>query len=318
MIDKLDSKVISLLRFPLIVGVVCIHSRMGGGVVEALLGNAYGIVAVPMFLAISGYLFFPSKEVRFGKELYITKLKRRAKSLLIPYLLWNLIAYICYAIGEGFNTLDFIKSFWVIDIPGRSGSSPIDGPLWYVRNLMLIMIASPIIYYFIKHKIIVLLLIMAWVTGISPFDKGIFIAITFFTLGGYLRYNSYSVSQLHGYWYYAVFCVAAIMLLFIPSTFVFYLQKIIIISGMLTLVSIAKKLPNTDNKIYNELASATFFIYCCHDIILTYIKPIVSYYSTSWIAYLLLVTGDIICCLVLYVMITKLSPKFSKFLTGGR
>lgn len=62
MIDKLDSKVISLLRFPLIVGVVCIHSRMGGGVVEALLGNAYGIVAVPIFLAISGYLFSHQKK----------------------------------------------------------------------------------------------------------------------------------------------------------------------------------------------------------------------------------------------------------------
>ena len=31
MITKLDSSVISALRFPLIIGVVCIHSRYGGG-----------------------------------------------------------------------------------------------------------------------------------------------------------------------------------------------------------------------------------------------------------------------------------------------
>lgn len=62
--NKLDSSVISVLRFPLIVGVVCIHCGYGGAFLQYLLSGICGKLSVPIFLLISGYLFF-EKEVMY-------------------------------------------------------------------------------------------------------------------------------------------------------------------------------------------------------------------------------------------------------------
>ncbi|MCI2088611.1 MAG: acyltransferase [Prevotella sp.] len=292
---------------------------MGGGILEILFGEGYGRIAVPMFLLISGYLFFPSRDIAFSKNFYISKIKKRAKSLLVPYLLWNLIAYLLYAINNGFNIVDFFKSFWVIDLPGRTGSSPMDGPLWYVRNLMILMIASLMIYYLCRHKVVIILLLVLWFIGIKPFDKGIFIALTFFATGGWLRFKGYSSSKLKGYWFYVIFIVILFALPFLGHQLAFgYAQRLMILTGMLSLISIAKLMPNSDNSLYMTLASATFFIYCCHDILLTYLKPMAIQVSTSWWSYLLLTVTDLVCCLLLYYGLTKVFPKYSRLLTGGR
>lgn len=173
----------------------------GGAFLQYLLGGICGKLSVPIFLLISGYLFFREGSYELTKELWISKLKKRVFSLLVPYLLWNFIGYIIYAITVGFSFEDFFHSFWVIDIPGRSGSSPIDGPLWYVRNLMIMVVISPIIAYMIKYTKWYLILIMTilWIIQIPPFNKGIGIAFYFFSLGGYLRVFDYHVENLQRY-----------------------------------------------------------------------------------------------------------------------
>lgn len=47
-------------------------------------------VAVPIFFIISGYLFF-SKLEEWNSDIYKNKIKRRVTSLMIPYLIWNLM-----------------------------------------------------------------------------------------------------------------------------------------------------------------------------------------------------------------------------------
>ena len=177
-----------------------------GAFLQYLLGGICGKLSVPIFLLISGYLFFREGSYELTKELWISKLKKRVFSLLVPYLLWNFIGYIIYAITVGFSFEDFFHSFWVIDIPGRSGSSPIDGPLWYVRNLMIMVVISPIIAYMIKYTKWYLILIMTilWIIQIPPFNKGIGIAFYFFSLGGYLRVFDYHVENLQRYAKYLI------------------------------------------------------------------------------------------------------------------
>ena len=97
-------EVLSQLRFPLIVLVTFAHSY--GAVSEdySLLTsgwNSYEVlkllvsqtlvkVVVPVFFITSGYLFFVNVE-RWDVQVYKEKLLRRAKTLLWPYLLWNLL-----------------------------------------------------------------------------------------------------------------------------------------------------------------------------------------------------------------------------------
>ena len=89
--DSLLSKTISFLRFPLIVGVVFIHSNIlvvnaQGTVmrfdkwpfvafVMNLFSSVFADVCVPLFFFISGFLFFYYSD--FSKEIYRSKEKKR-------------------------------------------------------------------------------------------------------------------------------------------------------------------------------------------------------------------------------------------------
>ena len=105
--DELLSKTISYLRFPLTVGVAFIHFDLSQGLdikgltyglnnpdwyffIINLISGTLATTGVPLFLVISGYLFFYRKD--FSGDVYKQKLKSRAKTLLVPFILWNVIA----------------------------------------------------------------------------------------------------------------------------------------------------------------------------------------------------------------------------------
>lgn len=101
--EELQSKVLDWLRFPMIVLVVYIHywgeSIPESSVIGSTIYNSIRIfmchvisrAAVPTFFLISGYYFF-YKIKDFTFDTYKDKLKKRIKTILIPYLLWNSIA----------------------------------------------------------------------------------------------------------------------------------------------------------------------------------------------------------------------------------
>ncbi|MDE6688612.1 MAG: acyltransferase [Prevotella sp.] len=107
--DELLSKNISYLRFPLTVGVVFIHFSLANGLdvhgvrrglenpewyffIVNFISVVLARIGVPLFFIISGFLFFYHKE--FSKDTYKQNLKTRVRTLLIPFLLWNVIAII--------------------------------------------------------------------------------------------------------------------------------------------------------------------------------------------------------------------------------
>ncbi len=146
--DSLMSKVFDCLRFPLIIGVIFIHNftttvtvgNVEYGVdtnlntyfyVSNLFSQILGRVAVPLFFFMSGYLFY-YKVDNFDNSVYLYKLKKRFKSLLIPYLFWNtsflVIYYICshvpmistFFVGMEYNLDTILSSFWAqMDERGR-------------------------------------------------------------------------------------------------------------------------------------------------------------------------------------------------------
>ena len=172
------SKAINLLRFPLACLRVIKHyytpdisADIFGGEVYNFIGvfvtNVFTAVPVPLFMMISGYLYFNKCNLSegFGREVYINKTRSRIKSLLIPYLIWNLLVFLFFTVGQsltagsevmqkdgykalaGYEMIDYIKNFWALDSTGM----PIDGPLWFIRDLFIISLFSPIIFYGIKY-----------------------------------------------------------------------------------------------------------------------------------------------------------------------
>lgn len=102
---ELQSAVIDWLRMPLAVAVVFIHS-FGGGTIDLPALHAEPLTpaaaydwlriagshvvtgfAVPTFFMFSGFLFF-YKVDHWGVSVYGNKLRKRARTLLVPYLLW--------------------------------------------------------------------------------------------------------------------------------------------------------------------------------------------------------------------------------------
>lgn len=223
------SKLISFMRFPMIVGIVMIHAKLANitfkGVnvldqgnydvfrdVSTFISHIVCNLFVPLYFIISGYLYFANVK-EYSKETYAYKTKRRFRSLVVPYIIWNLYSIILFVllgfIASGFlsgshkpitdySLLDFLYAFWNTSLINPSDlPMPINGPLWFIRNLIVVQIVfAPAIYYVVKKlKIIpVLILGLLWLfefdTHIVGFSVG---DLFFFTLGAYtsLYMNTY-------------------------------------------------------------------------------------------------------------------------------
>ena len=138
----------SNLRFPLMIGVVMIHcsiSDTGNLVmdyVSKLFSEILPVFCVPIFFFISGYFFFANVS-EFSIQVYREKVRRRIRTLFVPYVCANLFMIFCYGCAhyfipqyinpENFNVLqysvkDFVRAFWSID------GFPICYPLWYMEK----------------------------------------------------------------------------------------------------------------------------------------------------------------------------------------
>ena len=89
--------------------------------------------------------------------------EKKAKSLLAPYVIWTIIAVLAFFIGQSiprlapffqnenniirdWNITDWINLFWT----HTDNIYPLMYQFWFVRNLMIIVIVSPLLTYFAK------------------------------------------------------------------------------------------------------------------------------------------------------------------------
>lgn len=96
---------------------------------------------MPVF--ISGFLFFRN----FDNHKWNTKISKRLKTLVIPYFLWNCITCILWYIVYTVLGKDYLTNE---NIPLNTVDAIINifkySPLWYLYDLFLYGLLSPIIY----------------------------------------------------------------------------------------------------------------------------------------------------------------------------
>lgn len=183
---------ITALRFPLALLVVLIHcdisERAGADAQQfsliaplcQVLSKGIATVAVPAFFAMSGYLFFLGKQT-FTLADYRGKLRRRAKTLLVPYLVWNAVAFLIYAAkdtaaGQPLQFPPCADLFWGIRPLGGGGLNllgmpvgetfaPVQVPLWFVRDLIVLVAVSPALHFLLRRTGVVWLALI----GIANF-----------------------------------------------------------------------------------------------------------------------------------------------------
>lgn len=199
---NLQSKTLNAVKILMILFVIFIHmnpttERCGE---VAMWWHSIVVVAVPVFFIISGYFFFYHVK-EFNSGVYVTKLKKRGRTLIIPYILWNLLPVFMIVGGNLFSIIFRGKSFdalcsffyglwdeglWHIWWDKTSGTMPFDSPLWYVRDLIIVVCLSPIIYWLIKRIGLLLPVVIGilYVSGLWPNVTGFSpTAYLFFSIG---------------------------------------------------------------------------------------------------------------------------------------
>ncbi len=355
---ELQSKVFDFLRFPLIIGVIFIHNYGLEGdwselcevvnpqtqmplfyISNVLFSQVLGNIAVPLFFFMSGYLFFYNTD--FNKEVYKRKLKSRCKTLLMPYLFWNAAPVLLFLtiaklpfLSPFFNrTFDFNLAFLVDAFIGNSEGFPLAYQFWFIRDLMVVVVFTPLIYWFLQRtKSIGLAMIgLCW---LLDFSLLIFTSSTsawfFFMAGAYLSINKknvLTVFSLFGNWVYALYALVAVAdlctkgMIFNP-----YLHNVGILLGIMACFRLSAYLIGERNvKVSPFLAASSFFIFAVHEQwLLTTIRRVINLtFNPSgdmvmtflYFGYVIL---TVLIALALYYVLQKTMPRFTAFITGGR
>ena len=358
--EVLQSNVISFLRFWLIIGIVLIHSIpdkvvIGGvNIVDEhnfeiyntfryLISEVVARIAVPTFFFISGFLFFYKTE-SFDFNTYFQKLKKRSRTLLIPYLFWNLMVILLFYLTQTFLSgltsgdnllikdytwVNWLKTFW----NGNIGDNmPINYPLWFVRDLMVVIVFSPVVYFCVKRlkMIFVIILGLMWLLGIVLAIPGFSItALFFFSYGAYYSINKKnfveSYNRCFPYSFVVYIIIAICDLLTKQYDWHIYIHDIGILVGLSALISlIAYGIEIQKLHTHSFLANSSFFIYVYHGMPLAFlmkfsIKVLQPQTDASLILlYLVCPLIIILIGLGIYSILIKYFPKFTAIITGGR
>lgn len=369
--SRLSSETISALRFPLMAGIVFIH--VGIGKMLAMRGvhlaadmpqwfqlmvtfftNTLPRIGVPLFFLISGYLFFRSGLTTAS---YKSKLKKRGMTLLVPYIIWNTIAIIRDAIknlpcfssfapttGAGdWSLTNILGSFWNYEEYGvfrkveqtvNAGYIyPEDFPLWYVRDLMIVILLSPVFYYAVKKLgwYFVAALGIVWYLVPVPNIENLpqlKVAAFFFSWGACLSIKGIDFvrSMRHcgfALWLYPIVAVADMFTK--EWAYSGYLHNAGIILGIFAAVSLtAWLLENGKIKVNKFLADSSFFLFALHGMIIIVIGKVtlklVFFNNALFLAlvYFLVPIITSAICLALYWLLRRYTPRLCALLTGGR
>jgi peptidoglycan/LPS O-acetylase OafA/YrhL len=358
MLTKTESTRIDLLRFPLAVAIVLIHAfdsnvYVAGGAIGVHLGHSladavrvlfaegFARLAVPIYMITAGYFMFtgPSR----GFRMYSAKVKTRFSTLLVPYLFWNTAVLAAFALSQAEPQLrrlfsganPMIAQFgWREYLDAFVGyrTYPIDGPLWFLRDLMLMVLISPLLRPLSKLKPFLFfpLMALAWVLfGQSPLRLPSPVAIIFFPTGAYLAMRGISLFRLEPYGKLLVFVYLVLALLdcrfygLAPGR---YIHNFAILLGIPAAIYGTHWFIEAPRFVKQArfLAESSFFIYLCHMPILGFARKLVYLVlkpQNPWLvlALFFMLPITIIAFLVpLYRGLTKLLPQIMSFATGHR
>ncbi len=348
-------RVFNVLRFPLSVLVVFIHTKKNSmnidsvnwlnltnldiaHVITIVISDIIGNVAVPVFFLISGFLYF-NKVTEWDFNLYREKSLKRLMSLTVPYLCWNLIALLFWGGREYIISIQSGISFtyfnWIFDWNEwyqLFWGKPVNYPLWFIRDLIAVSFLSPCIYYFIRFfKLYGLFALTLFY--LSPYKTHIpglsDIAILFFTCGAYLSlFPSYFIKVVPFLkkslcWFIILFFISLAICVIYPFHFV---MNLFVLVGVITVFGVGSRIIDS-TKVYCYLkgASVSFFIYAAHSILLidcvrAFLKRIF-YFDTPFsllTVYFLTPVLTVVCCVLIYVFLNKFFFNVLNFLEGGR
>ncbi|MDY3090434.1 MAG: acyltransferase [Porphyromonas sp.] len=301
---------------------------------------SFGPTAVALFSLITGYFFF-YKLQSFEASVYYGEVKKRISSLLVPYLLWNLIAFGAlyaknsiaqhYGVDFGYNAdeqwLINNTPFWeLISI------RPIDYPLWYIRDIIYLVILSPLIYLLIRNRRVgIVALGLALLVSYYPALRLGHIPL-FFAFGAYMGFHKESIIQHARRLRYPSYILGLgyplLRVFFMSEPWASGVSMYLLFCVALACINLAIDLyeykPSL-SKMLAGLAPAVFFMYAAHCILLINLVRGTLYKLIPWnnteekiLALLITIVVVPTITYYAYVACSKLFPRLAQILSGGR
>ncbi|HCQ75921.1 MAG TPA: hypothetical protein DIV44_03850 [Leeuwenhoekiella sp.] len=313
--------------------------------IEDLISNKLSRVAVPIYFFISGLLLF--KDYHFNKESIFGKLISRLRTLLLPYLVWSLGIFILFfLIQYNQKLLSFFKNHYLhgLSFKGILNAVFYDSfnyQLWFVRDLFLLVLISPIIYIILKSRIwflYIVILLIFWLLGktsyMPNFDNQIE-ALSFFSFGALIAIRNYwdivnkgigsKFNQILVFiWIFVSVFLSYLSVNGYNSDFLYIIYKINLLLGVCVVWNSSNYLIIDKHSFLSiRFFSLSFFIFCFHEPVLTIFKKIIfKIFNNSPLivitAYFLL---PILVILLGVIIGNTLKIRFSglyKLLTGNR
>lgn len=335
MIDAMTSRKLSTLSFVAACLIVFHHVPMfvPNGIVSSLVLKYFRfgacLMAVPFFFFAAGFLIM-GKYQREGSRIKIVgaELRKRVRSLLIPFAIFNTIAFLL----KHFSAKDW-SGITAISLVREYGLTFFDYPiyhlLWYVLALYIIVGLSPVISFFIQKRGWVAVSCLGALWGMRVvadsmavsehlryfFDFGLCLrGVFFFSAGMFVRE---CMPRHFGIKWIAIFA-GLIGYGLVCFTSLIALESL---GALLAIIGLWYGMDGIC--VPKELSRNAFSLYLLHGIVLYGLRVV---YLRLWHCYLqpsvafFFVIGlcTIVFCVVISEMMRKLIPRVSALFFGGR
>lgn len=303
--------------------------------------------AIPAFFVISGYLFFNGVGC-LTPGIYRAKMRRRVNTLLIPYLLWNMLAVAVSLaltlpwLAELFpGEADYycsVKSFIWGFVGIKPGNYwPHDGSLWFIRDLMLAMLLMPVVYRLLRRwgAETVSVLGIGWFVSYTFFPgtyaEFISPALFFFYGGAWLSLRRVDLADACGRVFTAsmiAFPVLGLAYLWLVGSHplaALVIKNLNLLVGIVFCLNVAVWSVKRWN--FNNLrfwAAVSFFIYASHVIVFYFYKPLIFRMLSpdsgmsvllAYVAIFVSIGAILLCS---YLLMRRYTPRALSVLTGSR
>ena len=365
-ISTTDSMRITSLRFILMIFVVFLHAQLPMKYEGALqyvqrFFTLWASPSVNVFFMISGYLLF------LKNDSYIVLLRKKCKGLFIPYLIWpatyliikvfpKLIASIFFVsflknpwkfYTTGWRFVDYLRYFFFYS---SDFQHPFWAQFWFLRQLIFMVLLSPIILFFAKRFCAEFLIILiAIYLGAFNSINGkilyvIFSPLLFFYLGTLCAVYNISFFEVADKKFKWIFLLPVFILGFILQHIFLYGNGIfstitILVACLIILKASVFLIPKQNNEANNiskdkkyhlyetlkKLSGFSFFLYAAH---MQIFNPLFSWLYRKFIGidndiklfghFFFVSISDIFAAVFLGIILKKIFPKLFAIYNGGR
>lgn len=264
-------------------------------------------VAVPTFFVISGYLFF----VNFKYDKIFLKWKTRFFSIVIPYLIWNVVAYMYYQaivlipfISNNINQSVEEFSLKMLLLNALFGYHNIT---WFLRNLIIYIFITPIIFFLLKYKWS-LIIMLPLIFGLGIIEQNYCYYWFYYLTGAYIGIH---FSNIIKEMTFSRHCMIVSGMIFIIASIIDMKypvdkpNRIIILISIVCLWIMLDVLRKEKEPLWWMRLS--FFIYCTHSMILESVEKLILIFlrNNIWGAAI-----DFICAPIITILIITLLAYF--------